>query len=339
MFCRRAALTAIVFCVASCGSGQPTSQGDSRPTSESPAASVPTSSSAESSPSAAETSPTPQSFEEVRSNISGTSVGGNNGGEDAEVQYSETIRKSDGSCRGWNDPDSSVHTAGLENGAPVAILDRTGNLIGSGRVLSSHWFDASDGDDNWTCVFVYKATINGTPPDDFQVKVADLPPWRAYPDPTDPGTFVASVDSDASPEAIEACRAPAQLRQGAGGITQASEPGTGETTAGTTGETESTPNPSVETTPSSGAELPVEWREVVKTYWSDALRQLCDAGLDVTVKRDCRPPGVGSDYVIKVVSADDPHVVLEDAGGVKEAASSLRPGAHVAVWVATGRPC
>ncbi len=61
---------------------------------------------------------------------------GNNGDEDREIRYSETIRNSDGSCSGWDDQDSPVRTAGLENGAPVA-RSSTRTTKSSGPVGSS----------------------------------------------------------------------------------------------------------------------------------------------------------------------------------------------------------
>ena len=69
---------------------------------------------------------------------------------------------------------------------------------------------------------------------------------------------------------------------------------------------------------------PRVWDNVVGQYWSDAMRSLCDDGLVVAdVKSSCRPSGIESDQVFKVALAADGDVVLEDAGGSKDAASSV----------------
>ncbi len=82
-----------------------------------------------------------------------------------------------------------------------------------------------------------------------------------------------------------------------------------------------------------------EW-QAVGSYWSDGLQNVCSNGLKVAdIERPCRGPHEGSDYVTKVVSADDPSVVYEDATGLQVDVSTLPPGAPVIVQIATGRPC
>ncbi len=82
-----------------------------------------------------------------------------------------------------------------------------------------------------------------------------------------------------------------------------------------------------------------EW-QAVGSYWSDGLQSICSNGLTVAdIERPCRGPHEGSDYVTKVVSADDPNVVYEDATGLRVDVSTLPPGAPVIVHIATGRPC
>ena len=82
-----------------------------------------------------------------------------------------------------------------------------------------------------------------------------------------------------------------------------------------------------------------EW-QAVGSYWSDGLQSICSNGLTVAdIERPCRGPHEGSDYVTKVVSADDSNVVYEDATGLRVDVSTLPPGAPVIVHIATGRPC
>jgi hypothetical protein len=325
MFSRRAAVTSLVLCMAACGSNGGSATPTASPVATGTESSAPASSSGETTAASTETAET---FGNVETDVRGTAVAGNNGGEDAQLRYSEANRYSDGSCRGWNDPNSLVRTEGLQNGAPVRILNDDGNVIGSGQIASSHWFDAADGGENWTCVFAFTAKVKGPVPDSFLVKVADLPPWRASSDPTDPGAFVASVDSDANPDSIPDCVEPPKLKQ------QTDTTLTTEPPADTTGVTETSSGGSTET---SEQPTPAVYPSVVKSYWSDALRNLCEEGFKVSVKRDCRPRGIGSDYVIKVVSGDD--VLLEDADGPKDASNNLLLHAPVVVFVATGRPC
>jgi hypothetical protein len=331
-------LTAAVAAIALCASACSQSSGDSAAGPSS--ASRDTSATDSSTTLEVTTDPPPEStaitvaptdtFGRTKAKVDGTAVGGNNGDEDRGIRYSEAIRNSDGSCKGWDDPDSPVRTAGLENGAPVQILDDNNQVIGSGRIESSKWFDAADGLDNWTCVFSYTATIDGAVPDSFRIKVADLPPWGAAPDPTNPGAFVSSVDSEASPDLISECTDLANF-------TQAPDPTSPQDS--TAGATDTTIGATTDTTGTT-EELPFqEWQPVVRTYWSDAVSNLCAQGFTVTVKRDCRPSGVGSDYAIKVLRADDPTIVLEEVDEVHQAAGRIPPGVGVIVVVATGRPC
>ena len=211
-------LTAAMAAIALCASACSQSSGDSAtgPSSASVDTAAPASDVTTVAPAPDSTPPTvapTDTFGRTQAKVDGTAVGGNNGDEDVGVRYSEAIRNSDGSCRGWDDPDSPVRTAGLKNGAPVQILDDNDQVIGSGRIESSKWFDAADGLDNWTCVFSYTATIDGAVPDSFRIKVADLPPWGAAPDPANPGAFVSSVDSKASPDLISECTDHANFTQ------------------------------------------------------------------------------------------------------------------------------
>jgi hypothetical protein len=82
-----------------------------------------------------------------------------------------------------------------------------------------------------------------------------------------------------------------------------------------------------------------EW-QAVGSYWSNGLQSLCSNGLTVAdIEPLCRGPHEGSEYVTKVVSAEDPKVVYEDANGLRVDVADLAPGAPVLVYVATGLPC
>jgi hypothetical protein len=88
------------------------------------------------------------------------------------------------------------------------------------------------------------------------------------------------------------------------------------------------------------AASPVSPWNAVGTYWSVGLPNLCGAGLKIAdVERPCRGPREGSDYVVKVVSVDDPNVVYEDDRGMQVDPATLAPGTQVVVLIATGRPC
>ena len=85
---------------------------------------------------------------------------------------------------------------------------------------------------------------------------------------------------------------------------------------------------------------PVSAWNAVGTYWSVGLPNLCNAGLKIgDVERPCRGPREGSDYIVKVVSAEDPNVVYEDDRGLQVDPATLAPGTQVVVLIATGRPC
>lgn len=150
------------------------------------------------------TPPPTTTIPEVTTTVLGTAVGGNAGGEGrgATDSNSELIRNEDGSCSGWE----LSSTAGLDNGAPVVFLDRESrNPIGEGQVTTSAWEDVDPGDrEQWNCTFVIQGEVSGTP-SEFYVSIAGLPPWVARPDPTNPGQFVVSVDSQASVTAVPAC--------------------------------------------------------------------------------------------------------------------------------------
>jgi hypothetical protein len=88
------------------------------------------------------------------------------------------------------------------------------------------------------------------------------------------------------------------------------------------------------------AASPVSAWNAVGTYWSVGLPNLCGAGLKIAdIERPCRGPREASDYVVKVVSAEDPNVVYEDDRGLQVDPATLAPGTQVVVLIATGRPC
>jgi hypothetical protein len=145
----------------------------------------------------------------VEIEVLGTAVGGNSGGvgQGSTQTLSETVRNENGSCSGWTGPgDAGPWTQGLETGASVQILDReTGEHIGDGQITSSSWADVDPGDgEQWNCTFVFTGTVSRTV-DSFKIKVADLQPWLARPDPTSPGKYVVSVDTNIELSRVSSC--------------------------------------------------------------------------------------------------------------------------------------
>lgn len=145
----------------------------------------------------------------VTVDVTGTAVAGNSGGvgRDDTQTLSESIRNDDGSCSGWEGPgDAGQWTQGLEVGAPVQILDPdTDEHIGDGSVTSSSWADVDPSNqEQWNCTFVFEGTASRAT-DSLKVKVADLQPWVARPDSTNPGQYVASVDTQIELTRVSSC--------------------------------------------------------------------------------------------------------------------------------------
>ena len=221
---------------------------------------------------------------------------------------------SDGTCVGWADSQGGS-TAGLAAGAAVTILDAEANEeIGSGTIQSSRWEDMAGGGEQWNCLFDFTATITGSPAE-FRVRVGTLEPWLARPDPTAPGTFVASVSTGASIGLIPSCPAlPAP---------PTTDPTASSTTAAPTTTAVATTAP---------AQLVSGWNAVGQ-YWSRGVDSLCSVGLPVTaIARPCRPAGAGSEYITAVVDSDDSTVTYANGAAVPI-------GTAVTVVVATGRRC
>ena len=233
--------------------------------------------------------------------VVGTAVGGNSGGvgQKNTDTLSETIRNDDGSCSGWDGPgDAGRWTQGLENGAPVIIFDRdTDEVIGDGSITSSSWADVDPSNqEQWNCTFAFTAVVSKDV-EAFKIKVADLQPWLAVSDSTDPGKYVASVDTKIELSRVSACTD--------------REPG-----------------------------LPISEWHAVGQFWANGFSTLCSNGLVVAkIQRTCRPPNAASEYVTRVLDANDPSVVYEDASGLRVDPDSLLPDTNVIVEVVTGRPC
>jgi hypothetical protein len=227
--------------------------------------------------------------------------------------FSEAVRLVDGTCVGWESRGGS--TSGLAVGAPVAVLDPTTSaLLGTGTITASRWEDPSRGGGQWTCFFAFRAEVSRTPPADVLVKVADLQPWTARPDPAHPAARVASVSTDAAIRLIASCPA------------LPSPTTTAAPTASTVTTTTAVPTTTVARRPVAG------WKAIGR-YWSIGVDALCRAGLAVTaIARPCRQPNVGSDYITAVVNADHPAVEYADG-------AAIPAGTPLAVRVATGRPC
>jgi hypothetical protein len=226
--------------------------------------------------------------------------------------FSEAVRLEDGTCVGWAGSRGGS-TVGLAVGAPVVVLGAEDNTeLGAGTITASRWEDMSEGGNQWNCSFDFSATLDA-PHAEFRVKVGPLAPWLARLDPAAPGTYTASVSTDASIGLIPECPAlPA-----------------GPDPAATT----LAPTTTVTPPPTTVAPAPVSGWNAVGQYWATGIRALCTAGLPVTaIARPCRPPGAGSEYITQVVDSDDPTEVYANGAAVPA-------GTRLTVVVATGRPC
>lgn len=222
--------------------------------------------------------------------------------------FAEVVRLADGTCVGWAARGGS--TTGLAVGAPVVVLEAEQDVeIGRGTIEASRWEDVSGSGGQWNCFFDWSATITGAPAE-VRIKVGPLAPWLARPDAS--GAYVASVSTDAGIGLIPSCPAvPAPP------VTAAP----GATTVATTAAPTVAPGP------------PVSGWNAVGQYWSVGVASLCESGLPVTaIARPCRPPGVGSEYIISVTDSADPTIIYPNA-------SAIPAGTQVTVSVATGRPC
>ncbi len=229
--------------------------------------------------------------------------------------FAEAVRLADGSCTGWADSRGGS-TAGLAVGSPVAVLDPTSSaLLGTGSITASRWVDPSGGGNQWTCFFDFSADIPNAPAE-VLIKVGDLQPWTARPDPADPTRKVASVSTDAAIGLIPSCPAlPTPTTTVAPAPTATAEP----TTAAPT------------TTAVLGA--PVSGWNAVGTYWSVGVDALCKAGFAVTaLARPCREPNQGSEYITEI--ADSNRAAVRYVNG-----AAIPAGTQLTVVVATGRPC
>jgi hypothetical protein len=228
--------------------------------------------------------------------------------------FSEAVRLADGTCVGWADSRGGS-TVGLALGSTVAVLDPTTSaLLGSGTITGSRWADPSGGGNQWTCFFDFSADVANAPAE-VLVKVGELQPWTARPDPADPARKVASVSTDASIGQIASCPA--------------------LPTPTTTGPPAATAEPTTTAAPTStvAAGPPVTGWNAIGQYWSVGIDSLCKAGLPVTaLARPCRQPNQGSEYITAVV--DSNHSTVRYAN-----AAAIPAGTPLTVVVATGRPC
>ena len=223
---------------------------------------------------ASTTSPPQSTFATVTSDVVGTAVGGNSGGEGVGQTntFSETIRNPDGTCSGWDGP-GGAWTQGLESGAAVVFLDADTDVqIGTGQLGTSSWSDVDpSGNEQWNCTFPFSGTVDGTP-SRFRMKVADLAPWTLRADPTAPGAFVASVNTVVQVDVFGECSDPPQFTE------------VGQWSA--VGE---------------------YWSNGIPSLCNSGLAV-------VDVERPCRPEGVGSDYIVAVTSAADGTVIEDRGG-------------------------
>lgn len=242
----------------------------------------------------------PPTFETVTTSIVGTAVGGSAGATEAV--------NTDEFSEAVRNPDGTCSgwsgpggtwTQGLESGAPVVFLARDSDTQIGTGAIGSSRWE-DVGTDREQWNCVFP--FEGEvegEPESFRIKIADLPPWVVVRDATDPSSWVVSIDTTVRIDGFSECDAPG-----------------------------------------AGRDAVASW-DSVGTYWSRGVpEQLCGSGLAVVgVERPCRPPDIASEHIVRVTRADDPSVVLEDAGGLLVDPASLRPGTEVIVHVATGRPC
>ena len=282
-----------------------------------------TSASADSSTPASGSTSTPASSTSTTATVppggvKGTAVAGAAGGVEQSGPpfpgtdpFAEAVRLADGTCIGWAESQAGS-TAGLQSGAPVVFLDPVASTeIGRGTITASRWEDMSAGGEQWNCLFDFTGTFTTPQPAEFRIRVGNLEPWTARPDPTDTTNFVASVSSDANIARIASCPPlPAT-------------PPTGATTA---------PVPTT-AAPTAPPGPPVTGWVAIGQYWSRGVDNLCRAGLPVTaVARPCRPEGVGSEYISAVVETADPAVSYANG-------APIPLGTPLTVAIATGRRC
>jgi hypothetical protein len=273
-------------------------------------------SAAQASVAATTTGPPPTSGSPLA--VTGRAIAGAAGGAETAEPYAQTdpfaeaVRLADGTCVGWSGSRGGS-TAGLVVGAPVTALAVEDNTeIGTGSITASRWEDMSAGGGQWNCSFDFAVTLTA-PHAEFRIKVGALAPWLARPDATAPGTYTASVSTDASIGAIPECPA------------LPPEPDPTATTAA--------PTTTLVPPPTTAAAAPVSGWNAVGQYWSNGVRALCAAGLPVTaIARPCRPAGVGSEYIAQVVDSEDPTEIYANG-------APIPAGTHLTVVVATGRPC
>lgn len=248
------------------------------------------------------TAPTtaPQTFATVTTAVVGTAVGGSAGATGAEsTDPFSEAVRNEDGTCSGWGGPGGTWTQGLESGAPAVFLARDSDT----RIGTGQI-----GTSHWEDVGSDREQWNCVfpfegeiegEPESFRIQVADLPPWVVVRNAADPSQWVVSIDTTVRIDHFPECVAPGADRDGV-----------------------------------------AAW-DSVGTYWSRGIpQQLCGSGLAVVdVERQCRPGGIASEHIVKVTRADDPSVVLEDAGGLHVDPEELTPGTEVVVHVATGRPC
>ncbi|HEY3486370.1 MAG TPA: hypothetical protein VGK49_13355, partial [Ilumatobacteraceae bacterium] len=239
-------------------------------------------------------------FATVTSQVTGVALGGNSGGVGGTNEFSEVVRNADGSCEGWDGGTGGRWTQGLQNGANVTFLARdTDEVIGEGTITSSSAEDADPSDDNEQWQCSFA----------FSGSIAG-----------DPDTFRIKV-ADLNPWVV---------------FPDPARPGEWVTSVDTPKEADMVFE-CVEQ--EQGIERVERWN-AVGTYWASGLASLCFSGLTIAdVQAECRPRGIGSDHIIRVVRADDPSVVLEDANDILVNVEELEAYTPVIVFTAIGRAC
>lgn len=243
---------------------------------------------------------TPPTFEIVTTSVVGAAVGGSAGATGAEsTDPFSEAVRNEDGSCSGWDGPGGPWTQGLESGAPVVFVARDSDAQIGTGVIGTSRWEDVGTDREQWNCIFPFAGEIEGEPESFRIKVADLPPWSVARNPADASQWIVSIDTRVRVDVFPEC-----------------------------------------VDPGASVEAVFAWSSV-GTYWSRGIPQeLCGSGLAVVAaERQCRPPGIASEHIVKVTRADDPSVVVEDASGPLVDPAELTPGTEVVVHVATGRPC
>ena len=119
--------------------------------------------------------------------------------------FSEAVRLGDGTCVGWADSqgriDGRPRRRRTRRRSSTPWPTRRSAPARSRPAAGRTWPTAAS---SGTACSTSRRRSPASPAE-FRVRVGSLEPWLARPDPSDPGTFVASVSTDASIGQIPSC--------------------------------------------------------------------------------------------------------------------------------------